>query len=243
MDKDQLEIMRQTLCPEATDAQLKYFATVCARRKLDPFSGQIVMTLKAPKQGEPKRPVIQTTIDGARSIASRNGDYAGSDEPIFDSETDKNPNWCKVTVYKLVNGIKYPFTAKVRWSEFRPSKYGNYLDQWDRMGYHMLAKVAEMHALRKAWPEHLAQTYEEDEHIADAKLESIPEQPKVYVTSVNAGQWSKARSGFALLGISEKEMFDRVGKTNVEDVNEDDFNVLREWMKEIKKGDAHEKED
>lgn len=119
----------------------------------DNYSGKQVYTLV-------------TSIDHARRIGSRSG-IVGKDAPKFDEDGNGSVTACTVTVHKKIPGDSYvgDFTATVYFSEYAKLDYKTGLpkDLWKAKPRTMLAKVAEMHALRMACPEELAQTYAEEE--------------------------------------------------------------------------------
>lgn len=145
----------------ARDAPAHIFAAmidIAKRRKLDPLARQISL-IKFGGQY-----TIITTIDGYRALAEQTGQYAGSDAPVFtySGETTeagkKAPDTATVTVYKLINGHPYPFSATVYFEEYSTGR-----NNWSTMPRTMLAKVAESHALRKAFPAVMSGLYEESE--------------------------------------------------------------------------------
>lgn len=139
-------------CSGAPSHIAQTFVALCRRRNLAPEENQICLTQRGGKW------VIQTTIDGYRLIADRTKLYAGSDEPVYDTEDADHPNKATVTVWKLVNGQRCPFTGSARWSEYKP--VGDKVDfMWRRMPYLMVAKCAEALALRKGFPADLSGTY------------------------------------------------------------------------------------
>lgn len=153
----QLDIIRNDICKGATSEELEYFLNVCKRSGLDPFSKQIYSVKRRDKiKGEVRS--IQTSIDGYRLIAHRTGICAGIDEAIFDDE--KKPNKATVTVYRLVGGVRCPFTATARWIEYYPQQNGF---MWDKMPCVMLGKCAEALALRKAFPAEMSGLYTNEE--------------------------------------------------------------------------------
>ena len=106
-------------------------------------------------------------IDGYRSIADRTGLYAGSDDYVFDyinqdGSISKEPVKATATVYKLVGGIRCPFVASARMSEYKP-KDVNMQFMWNKMPNLMLGKCSESLALRKAFPNELSGTYTDEE--------------------------------------------------------------------------------
>jgi phage recombination protein Bet len=147
----------------AKDAPADVFAAmidIARRRNLDPLAKQISVI----RFGSSWQMIV--TIDGYRAIAEQTGKYAGSDAPIFTygeppaytSSKKMIPESATVTVYKIVSGTRCPFTATVFWDEYNGGR-----NNWVSMPRTMLAKVAESHALRKAFPAVLSGTYTQEE--------------------------------------------------------------------------------
>jgi hypothetical protein len=66
------------------------------------------------------------------------------------------PEWCKVTVYRMVGGSRVAFTALERWKENYATKSARSQEpnaMWKKRPYGQLAKCAEAQALRKAFPD------------------------------------------------------------------------------------------
>lgn len=168
--QEQIQLIKSTVAVGATDNELGLFLQVCKNHKLDPFTRQIHFVKRAGKG------TIQISIDGLRAIAERTGQYAGNDDPVFDSETA--PKRATVTVWKMVNGQRCPFTATARWSQYYPKGSGF---MWDKMPHLMLGKCSEALALRKAFPEAMSGLYTDDEmEQATVKVEAeTREAPKV----------------------------------------------------------------
>ncbi|MBA2707561.1 MAG: phage recombination protein Bet [Gemmatimonadaceae bacterium] len=156
IDDARLELLRKTIANGAPPLEFELFVADCNRRGLDPFAKQTYLI----KRGSSW--VQQTSIDGYRLIADRTGSYAGSDEPVY-VEEDGRLISATVTVYKIVQGIRCPFTATARWSEYKVEYNGKLSDFWQRMPYLMLAKCAESLALRKAFPQELSGLYTKEE--------------------------------------------------------------------------------
>ena len=160
----QIDLLKRTICKGATDDELALFVHICKRSGLDPFSKQIYAVKRWSEQDKREIMSLQTGIDGYRTIAQRTGEYAGNDEPIYDSEVNTHPNKATVRVYRLIKGIKCCFSATARWDEYKQAKKDGKLNSfWVRMPYLMLAKCAEALALRKAFPAELAVIYTHDE--------------------------------------------------------------------------------
>jgi phage recombination protein Bet len=163
----------------ASNADLAVFFHYAARTGLDPFARQLYMIQRAGKQ------TIQTGVDGFRLVARRAADQAretlsygpvewsgpeGQWQEVWLADTP--PAAAKVTVYRA--GQAFP--AVVLWREFSQTT-----DTWKRMPAHMLAKVAEVAALRKAFPQDLSGLYSEDEPVEAA---SAPQAARVTAAEV-----------------------------------------------------------
>jgi phage recombination protein Bet len=153
--REDIELMRETVCRGASDAEFRLFLNQAVRTGLDPLSHQLYSI------GRRDGRTIQTGIDGYRLIAQRTGEYAGSDDAIYDTETEDHPNRATVTVWRRVNGERCPFTATARWSEYKPAAPNDFM--WQKMPYLMIAKCAEALALRKAFPQELSGIYTDAE--------------------------------------------------------------------------------
>ena len=159
---DELEIIKGTIAPNATAAELKLFFYDCQRRGVHPLDRKIHFT----KRGNKYSPI--TSIDFLRERAVDSGEYAGNDDPVF-AGTPKSASFtASVTVYRIVQGARYPFTATARWSEYLPDQ----AFMWNKMPHTMLGKCAEALALRKAFPKQLTGLYvrEEMEQAEPAKI-------------------------------------------------------------------------
>lgn len=167
----QKELIR-AINPDATNAELQVFMYQAARTGLDPIAKQIYLVKRSGKMA------IQTGIDGFRLIAARSGLMAGSDDPTFEEGADGWPEKATVTVYRVAaDGIRYPYAATARWSEYRPADLDSpQAFMWRKMPHTMLGKVAEALALRKAFPAELSGTYTDDE-MAQADYTQIGTTP------------------------------------------------------------------
>jgi phage recombination protein Bet len=136
---ERIEFVRRNYCGNAPDAIVDAFVRIARRRGLSPEERQIYLVPR--KSGGQVNWVIQTGIDGYRLIAERTGAYAGSDDPVFEESgltTNGNkpyPSKATVTVWKLVQGIRCPFTMTVHWEEYNAG-----VNQWLTMPHTMLAK-------------------------------------------------------------------------------------------------------
>lgn len=164
--KDQVELVKSQIAPEATVDELKLFLYQAQRTGLDALSRQIYCihrNVKTPT-GWTKKMTIQTSIDGFRVIAERSGNYGGQSEPIF-TEVDGKLVSCKVSVFRFHNDVRYEASVAVAyWEEYcQRNNEGKPMGLWAKMPHTMLSKVAEALALRKAYPQDLSGLYTGDE--------------------------------------------------------------------------------
>jgi hypothetical protein len=95
-----------------------------------------------------------------RIRAADTGEYAGSDDAAFVYHDGDTPAEATVTVYRLTQGQRFPYTATARWSEYKPDQ-NDFL--WKKMPHTMLGKCAEALALRKGFPRQLSGLYAKEE--------------------------------------------------------------------------------
>lgn len=130
------------------------------------------------------------SISDVRAIAMKSG-QSGKSAPAFTEIIDgiaKKIESCSVTVWKK-DGDERGYTATVYFDEYEKAPYktkdGSLIPgMWQTKPRTMISKVAEMHALRMAFPEQLSEAYIEEEfdkesalHV-DANIDVIPEDEK-----------------------------------------------------------------
>jgi phage recombination protein Bet len=183
----------------APNADLAIYLNVCQRTGLDPFARQIYMIGR--KEGGRKKWTIQTSIDGFRLIAERTGRYEGQTEQQWcgpdgvwrDVWAERVPPVAaRIGVYK--RGFREPVYAVAAWKEFAVYKLDNQTLTrfWSRMPSHMLSKVAEALALRKAFPQDLSGLYTTDE-MDRSNHEGGVETPEVVVPEQKSETVSRPR--------------------------------------------------
>lgn len=164
--KEQIELIKKQIAPDATPDELKLFLYQAQRTGLDALSRQIYCIHRNVKQGNgwAKKMTIQTSIDGFRVIAERTGNYGGQSEPTF-VEKDGKLLYCKVSVFRFHNDVRYEASVGIAyWDEYcQTNNEGKAIGLWAKMPHTMLSKVAEALALRKAYPQDLSGLYTGDE--------------------------------------------------------------------------------
>lgn len=221
---DQIETLKQAgVIPNGTPSeQIAVFAHICREQGLSPFSREIYLV----GYGGKYTPI--TGINGLRKIADRAQNFAGCDNPQYDLDANGGfktaamfkqgelPKTCTVTVYKVVGGIRCPFTATVVFSEFNNARN----PKWKEMPFQMIAKVAESHAIRKGWAisgvytdEELATISEnvEPSHYDKKLPELTPQSPQwdAVIKKLQAGvSIDKVKEHFSMSADVEKVLFD-----------------------------------
>ena len=176
---EQIELIKRTIVPKATDDELGLFLHQCRRTGLDPMTRQIYGIHRWNKQQNREVMQIQLSIDGFRVIAERSGDYGGQDEPLFTYGHDGRLHMAKVTVYRFRGETRYSAAVGVAiWEEYcQTTKDGKPAGLWATMPHVMLSKVAEAVALRKAYPNDLSGLYtaEEMDQVKNEVVKTAPE--------------------------------------------------------------------
>lgn len=169
-----LELFKSVYAKGATDEELKLFLTICTKRNLNPLYRQIYFVKINEKQDDgtwKQKMNAVTSVDGLRTIADRTRQYQGQTLPEWCGKdgkwvdiwtTSEPPFAARVGVYK--QGCVKPFYGIALFDEYKKTKKDGTLTKfWKEMSAHMIAKVAECLALRKAFPEDLSGIYTKEE--------------------------------------------------------------------------------
>jgi phage recombination protein Bet len=192
----QLDVMRRTMCADATDAEFEQFIQYAVAKRLDPFVGQVILVVYSKDNPKKRKSTIITTQAGCRVLAQRCGSYRpATDEPNFTYDDGlkgpANPlGLVKCTTTLFIQDNKsdwYPVNGVAYWDEYAPIKEMWADDQesgrrkptgkktvegnWAKMGRTMLAKCATMRALAAGWPDTFSGVYSEEEIDRDKALD------------------------------------------------------------------------
>lgn len=168
----------------------------CRARKLDPFKKPVHIV---PMWNSQLKRMVETVWPGIgelRTTAFRTGQYAGRDEAKYgETKTTKlgsveidYPEWCQVTVYRLLGGQRLPFPGpRVYWMESyataaRDSAEPNAM--WKRRPFGQLDKCAEAASLRAAFPEEIGNEYAAEEMEGQTLIDNTNQKPALPTATV-----------------------------------------------------------
>lgn len=149
--EEQKALIKRTVAANATDDELQLFMYDCFRRGIHPLDRLIHFVKYAGKEGQPAKAVHQIGIDYMRLKATQTGEYDGQDPPVVEYANDGDEHPFKATINIYRKGISRPFVGIAKWKEFYPGEARGF--KWRQSPEHMLCKVSEAQAFRKAFPE------------------------------------------------------------------------------------------
>jgi len=258
----QIALIKHTVAKDTNDDEFNLFVEVARAKGLDPFLGQIIpMVFNKNARDESKRKLtIIISRDGQRVIAQRCGDYRPANKPpVYETDTElKSPLNPQGIVSATVmlwkqdqkSGEWFEVAGQAFWEEFAPIKdewaenddgkrrptgkqtldtSGN----WARMPRLMIAKCAEMQALRAGWPEQFTGLYDEAEmdraKVQDMAASEIVEHERTE-TRLKAIAGNDAITvtwgdGWALENVPTGQFMDRA----LEFIRESDGLTVKKW--------------
>lgn len=170
------ELLKRTIAKGATDDELELALTISATLGLDPFAKQIAFIKRWDSKEQRQVMSIQPTIDGARLLAQRSAKYGGQIGPFWcgpDGQwvevwlSNEPPAAAKVGV--IHHDWKEPLYAVAKFASYcQRNKEGRPMALWATMPDLMIAKCAEMLALRRAFPAEFHHAYGGSEESAAA---------------------------------------------------------------------------
>lgn len=151
MSDADIALIKQTVAKGATDSELKLFLYRAKKMGLDPLKmNQIYFVKYGQNPG-----TIVIGLDGFRSIAAKTGKHVGTKRGVIRDDSGKCVGaWCEV--YR--SDWKEPAREEVSLHEYDTGKA-----MWARMKETMIKKVAEVAALRMAFPDDLGGVFADEE--------------------------------------------------------------------------------
>lgn len=182
---NQVALIRRTVAKDANDDEFNLYIELCKARGLNPLLRHCYCLIMSKDDPKKRQMVIVVSIDGQRHVAETTQNYRPDERaPRFEVDPSlKDPKTnpaglisAEVSVYKFSHGGWHPVPNVAYWEEAAPlrekwvnnQRTGEYeldskKDGWRKMPRLMLAKVAEMGALRKAFPDDFSGLYGEAE--------------------------------------------------------------------------------
>lgn len=179
VDQRQWGVLIDAIWPSAKTVEGVCMAiSYCRAKNYDPFGKMVHIVPVYSKALDREVESVWPGIAAVRTTATRTGIYAGKDASEFGPDITKNfqhvddrngavkkemevtfPEWCRVTVYKIVKGVRCAFVGpKVYWEEAyaTESRYSAIPNEmWRDRRSGQLEKCAEAASLRAAFPEEL----------------------------------------------------------------------------------------
>lgn len=165
-ERDLIPVLSSSLYPGASVESIGLVLSYCKAAQLDPMQKPVHIVPMWDAKTQSMRDVIMPGIGLYRTQAARSGEYGGISEPEYGPDVTETiggaeityPQWCKVTVYRIVGNTMAEFSAVERWKENYAVRGGKERSiapnaMWYRRPYGQLAKCTEAQALRKAFPE------------------------------------------------------------------------------------------
>lgn len=251
---DQVDLIKRTICKDATDDELKLFLSVCEKKQLDPFTRQIYAVKRWDNTQRRYTMTFQTSIDGLRLTAERSGHYAGQLGPYW---CDGEGHWSDIWLYQeppfaakiavLRDDFKEPLWQAAKYDSFVQLKKDGTPNQfWSKMAEHQIAKVAEAIAIRRAFPQETSGLYipEEMPETQDIDAEEVgletPEQPVEIYAATNP-QKKFLVEVLNSMNINDVGVMSEISRKMKEDGVPMDREAMTEWIGiSLKEGEAND---
>lgn len=186
LDLNTWKVLTDSIFPSAKTAEGILLAVrYCQARNLDVMKRPVHVVPMWSKTLGREIETVWPGINEVQVTAARTGQYAGIDPARFGPQTTRLfegraktesgwrdvrvevrfPEWAEVTVYRLVNGVRCPFSETVFWEETYSRAGGASSEvptaMWLRRPRGQLLKCAKAASLRAAFPEESGYTAEE----------------------------------------------------------------------------------
>jgi phage recombination protein Bet len=221
--KEEIDLIKEKFAKGASDIELHMFLMQCKRTGLDCASRQIYLVPRWDSKLGKNVFATQVSIDGARLIAQRSGEYEGQVGPFWCGEdgvwTDvwlkkEAPLAAKVGIFR--KGFRECLYSVANFDAYcQKSKDGRPTHMWNQFSALMIAKVAEMLSLRRAFPQELSGLYSTEEmqqsevvDVTPVKVEPKKEIPQSSVSDMIYDNKSQLANVLKMIDFK----FDETGK-------------------------------
>lgn len=261
VDADTYLTLKSSIFPGAKDESIAMAISYCRAAKLDIMQKPVHIVPMSVKNSQGKYEYRDTIMPGItlyRIQAARSGHCAGIDEPEFGPTVRTKiggievsyPEWCKITVKKLVDGRVCEFSAKEIWTEnFASTKEGKPNAMWSKRPFGQLAKCAESQAWRKAFPELFGGIYTAEEMEGKHESKHISGEiinqptPSNLDEDITAEQVNEIRGKLELAQKDEMAILNHLQIGCLEELKVKNFlSIVRQLDKEIAKAKKSELE-
>ena len=176
--------VRNTFCPQATDQEVQLFLALCATQRLNPWTKEAYLV----KYGTNPAAII-TSRAAIQKRADANPEFEGVEVGVVvltaQGGVDHRPGeaYYKALGEQLLGGWAraYRKGRKPYYSEVPLAEYNTGKSNWAKMPGTMITKVAEMHALRAAFPQDFQGMYSREEMAQATEVQAeveLPQQPQ-----------------------------------------------------------------
>lgn len=216
--------LKNSLFPGAADESVLMAWDYCAARQLDVMLKPVhlvPMFVRDKNNGDKGalRDVVMPGIGLYRIQADRAGNYAGMSAPSFGPDVTQQfggfdltfPEWCEITVSKLVGDRVVSFTAREYWLENYATSGKDSIApnaMWKKRPRGQLVKCAEAQALRKGWPELGAQPTAEEMEGKEIDITSRSSHAVVTTSVLNLvspEQVEQLKNAIFMAGLTDQE--------------------------------------
>lgn len=176
LTRDQVELLKTTICKGSTDDELRLFEAACNNLKLNPFVQQIFAVKRWDSTTNANVMAIQVGVAGYRLIADRTGCYAPGPKPTYTYDASGNLVSATAYVKKLTkDGTWHLVEAEAFYCEYVQTKKDKApTHMWATKAHGQLAKCAECLAIKKAFPAETSGAEPEDELHGEAAVIADP---------------------------------------------------------------------
>ena len=195
---EQWRVLTEAIFPNAKTAEAIVLALdYCRARKLDVFKRPVHIVPMWSKQLRRDVETVWPGINELQITAARTHAWAGMDAPewgpmrvtSFTMQSDngsssvvkvEHPEWCSVTVWRIVAGQRFAFCEPVYWMECygRMGRSNAPNDMWRKRPRGQVHKNAKAASLRAAFPEEMGNDYTSEE-MEGQMIETVASTPRM----------------------------------------------------------------